>query len=293
MLHHFESEAIKNEVIILEEPGTNLVDLLKGRITIEEYIRNLNTTFPLFTKYQGEMLKRLYDLGKEILQIEPYLKNLERIYKAIENNEFEEVIKNPDVEAVREIEKRATEALIRYHEAFLHGDFDGVVEATINFTRADAERFRMRDYMRAKEIAKILKTGKLPSKILMEAGQMHILLPEYLKKLLKEEVRAVISTISLPERIAEKIGLELVPNPGNELTRKYIIGEKVPENTEKLLAAKGLIYISLISKDEKMPTKENPYPHLTEEIEVSKFVNKLSYEDCKSKFEKIWKYTRA
>jgi hypothetical protein len=286
MLQHFEEEALKNEAIILEEPeNKNLVDLLEGRKSIEEYVQGLNTTLPLFARYHSKMLKKLYSMGKKIFQIEPYLKNLEDIYKAIENNRFEEVIRNPDVEAVREVEKRTTEALIEYHEAFLKGDFDGVVNTTIKFTKMDADRFRIRDYMRAKEIVGTIRNGA-PSRIVIEAGQMHILLPEYLKKLLKD--RAVVSTISLPESIAKKIGLELVPNPGNELTKKYIMGEKVAEDTEKLLAAKGLIYISLISKDEKIPTKENPYPHLIEETEVSKFVSKLSYESCRNKFEKIW-----
>jgi len=287
LLQHFEDEAKKSDVIILEEPeNENLISLLEGKISVEDYVNNLDTTFPLFAKYLGEMLINLTRMSKKILQIEPYLKTLEDIYKAIESNEFEELAKNPEVEMVREIERKATGALIEYHETFLNGDFDALVEATIRFTKADAERFRVRDYMRAKKIAEIVSEEKA-SRILIEAGHMHILLPEHLKRMLNN-TNVKITTISLTEIAARKSGIELVPNPGNELTRMYILGESVSEEMEKLLAARGLIYISLISKDEKIPTEDMPYPHLVEEVKVAKFVSKLSYDDCRAVFKKIW-----
>jgi len=285
LLQHFEEEARKSDVIILEEPeNENLINLLEGKISVEDYVRNLDTTFPLFAKYLGEMLKNLTIMDKKILQIEPYLKTLEDIYRAIESNEFEELTKNPEVEMVRDIEKKATEALIRYHETFLKGDFDALVEATIRFTKADAERFRVRDHMRAKKIAEVISEEDAP-RILIEAGHMHVLLPEYLKRMLND---SEIRTVSLTEIAAKRCGIDLVPNPGNELTRMYILGEPVSEEMERLLAARGLIYISLISKDEKIPTKDTPYPHLVEEVKVAKFASKLSYEDCKTVFGKIW-----
>ncbi len=135
--------------------------------------------------------------------------------------------------------------------------------------------------MRAEEIAKVLEVES--GGVLIEAGQIHLLLPCYL-----EELGFEVSTLNLPEMIAKRLGIELYPNPGNELTKKFMLDEDVDEETAKIMAARGIIYISLIPKDEMLPTNEKPYPHLIEENRIAKAVSKLSYEGCKRLFYKIW-----
>ena len=278
MLKHFEEYAEKFDKIVIEEPRDNLFEkMLKGEIAIEDYVDQLNTAFPLYSQYQCELLRKLYSAGKEIYQIEPYLEILEMIHKAIEKNKLDELPDNEDVRKVREIERKVNKAWIEYQEAFIRKDFDGLVNAMIEFTKADAERFKIRDEMRAREIAKI------DGKVLVEAGHIHILLPQYL-----ENYGFKVSTVSLPEMVAKKLGIEFYQNPGNLLTVKFMLGEKVDENEAKIMAARGLIYISLTPKEELLPSDDEPYPHLIRECKLAKIVNKLSYEECKRLFYKIW-----
>ncbi len=282
MLPHFEEEAKKRDVIIIEEPrDENFQRMLEGNVTVDEYVRNLNTSFPVYSKHQCEILRRLHGMGRKIYQSEPYLEALEVIHKAIEKGEFEQLPREGAIAKVQNIERTVNAAWLDYQEAFIKKDFDALVDATVRFTKADAERFKIRDRMRAEEVAKIIEeTG---GSVLVEAGQIHILLPKYL-----EELGFKVSTLNLPEVIAKRLGIELYPNPGNELTKKFMLEEDVDDDTARVMAARGIIYISLIPKEEMLPSEDNPYPHLIEENKVAKAVSKLSYEDCRRLFYKIW-----
>jgi len=286
ILKLLEKELEKSKAIILEEPkNTKLYDYFEGKKGLSEYIEELNTTLPVFTIHFLKLLKKMHGKGIKILQIEPYLENLEKIYRAIDKGEFENAAMGEDIETVREVERKATEMLIKYQEAFLRQDFDGVIDATINFTKADAERFRVRDYMRAREIKEIMEKDELPSNIFVEAGQMHFLLPEHLSRMLQN---SEITVIKIVEKMAEYCNLKLISNPGNQLTSEYIMGKKIDRDYERLMAARGIIYISLIKKEEMVPSNNNPCPHLMDEMRVADYVSKLSYEDCRKKFIKLW-----
>jgi len=278
MLPHFEDVAKDYDVVVVEEPRDERFErMLKGEITVDEYVRTLDTSFPIYSKHQCEVLRRLYGMGKKILQIDPYLETIERIREAVERGELDK-IKDERVELVQRTEREANLAWLDYNEAFLRRDFDELVDATVRFTKADAERFKVRDRMRAEEIAE-----SVDGDVLVEAGQIHILLPRFL-----EEMGFEVSTINLPETIARRLGIELYPNPGNELTKRFMLGEDVDEEEARLMAARGIIYISLVPKEEMLPTEEKPYPHLVEENKIAKAVSKLSYEGCKRLFYKIW-----
>ncbi len=282
MLPHFEEEAKKRDVIIIEEPKDDQFrKMLSGEISIDNYVRTLDTSFPIYSKHQCEILRKLHGLGKRIYQVEPYLEIIEVIHRAIERGEFEKLPKEGRIAEVIDAERKANLAWLDYQEAFLRKDFDALVDATVRFTKADAERFKVRDRMRAEEIAKVLEVES--GGVLIEAGQIHLLLPRYL-----EELGFEVSTLNLPEMVAKKLGIKLYPNPGNELTKKFMLGENIDEETAKIMAARGIIYISLIPKDEMLPTEDNPYPHLVEENKIAKAVSKLSYEGCKRLFYKIW-----
>lgn len=282
MLPHFEEEAKKRDVIIIEEPRDEYFQrMLEESVKVEEYVHNLNTSFPVYSKHQCEILRRLHGMGKKIYQSEPYLEALEVIHKAIEKGEFERLPRGGVIAEVQNIERTVNEAWLDYQEAFIKKDFDALVDATVRFTKADAERFKIRDRMRAEEVAKIIEESN--GSVLIEAGQIHILLPKYL-----EELGFKVSTLNLPEVIAKMLGIELYPNPGNELTKKFMLEEDVDDDTARVMAARGIMYISLIPKEEMLPSEDNPYPHLIEENKVAKAVSKLSYEGCRKLFYKIW-----
>ncbi len=280
MLPRFEEVAKDYEVIVIEEPkDERFLDMLEGRISVDSYVRSIDTSFPVYSKHQCEILRKLHSAGKRILQIDPYLEIIERIRDAVERNEFEEVVRDEKVELVRNTERDVNLAWLDYQEAFLRRDFDELVDATVRFTKADAERFKVRDRMRAEAIAEEVEGDR----VLVEAGQIHVLLPRYL-----EEMGFEVSTLNLPETIAKELGIELYPNPGNELTKKFMLGEDVDDDTARLMAARGIIYVSLIPKEEMLPSEGNPYPHLLKENKIARAVSKLSYEDCRKLFHRIW-----
>lgn len=285
ILELLKKELEKCDVVMLEQPDNKLLyDYLEGRKNLSEYVEEIDTNLPVFTAHLLEILKKMHEKGVIILQVEPYLENLERIYMAIDGGELENVLREEDVRIVHKMEKRTTKMLIEYQEAFLEGDFDALVDATINFTKADAERFKVRDYMRAMAIRNMIEELE-PSSIFVEAGQMHFLLPEYLSRMLENTEIMVTRVV---EKLAENCNLKLIPNPGNLLTEEYIRDNRVDEEEERLMAARGLVYISMIKKEEMLPTDENPCPHLVDEAKVADFVYGLSYNDCRRKFGELW-----
>ncbi len=239
---------------MLEEPKNEIfADVLAGTISVETYVSIIDTQFPVYTAKLIEMLRKFK--GKRILQIEPYLEEVEKL------REF----KGGD-ERVREMERKVNLAYLDYVESFMRGDFDEIVQKVIGFAKVDAERFVMRDKMRAEA---------LDFDATVEAGVIHTKLAE----LLDAEV------VSIPELIAEKLGVKYIENPGNTLTKSYIHGF---DCDEELLAARSLIYISLVEKKEILPSSEQPYPHFVNEQKIVRFVNKLDYNKCKKAFMRLW-----
>ncbi len=282
-LKQLKEEARKNQVFILEEPeNKSLYQFFEGELNAEEYIDHINTSFPVFTHNYVHLLKELYNEGLEIVQIDPYSQNLEEIYRDIEKGGHGD-LQGKEMDVVRKVEKRVTYTWLKYHQEFLDQNFDEIVKGTVLFARADAQRFRSKDLMRARHVVRSLESVECGN-ILVEAGRMHFLLPEFLKKMVED---SYIETVDLVERTASSCGLELVQNPGNVLTEKFILDEKLTDDEANLMAAQGLIYISLIKKEEMLP-KDEKCPHLKDEVEVARHANSLSYEECKEEFERIW-----
>lgn len=268
------------EALILEEPYNIFLErYLKGIISLEEYVSLSDTNFPLYTFYQAKLLKSLHDEGVKILQIEPYLEVIEKIHTSIKTGKFREYTSNPEVRKVLEVEREVVGKLIEYQEALMKSDFDHIVDKVIEFTKKDSERFNLRDYMRATEISKLGGSGK----IVVEAGYMHVLLPIFLR-----ELNVKLESVNLLEKACKLLNIEYSENPGDILAKAYMLRQDLKDN-DRLLAAQSLIYISMISKDEKLPSPGKPYPHLIEEIEISRKVRAMSYEECKKGFMNILK----
>ena len=243
------------ETIVLEEPRNDVfADVLEGKISIDTYLNIVDTQFPLYTSRLLEMLRKMRH--KRILQIEPYLEEVDKLRDFRDGSED-----------VREMERKVNLAYIDYVESFMRGNFDEIVQKVIDFARADAERFVMRDEMRAEAIDF--------DDAVIEAGVMHTKLAEILDA----------ETVSIPELIAERLGVEYLDTPGNVLTKSYIYGF---DCEEELLAARSLVYISLVEKREMEPDEAVPYPHFVHEQKIIRFVNRLDYEKCSRVFRKLW-----
>jgi hypothetical protein len=75
--------------------------------------------------------------------------------------------------------------------------------------------------------------------------------------------------------------------PGDILTGHYISRKRRNDKCESLLAARSLIYIQLLEKEEMIPFRSEKTPHIKDEIRATEIVNKLSLEQCEELYKKI------
>ncbi|MEZ0344791.1 MAG: hypothetical protein ABWJ99_08350 [Caldimicrobium sp.] len=283
VLPHLKTYLEKADLIILEEPASkNFESFLKGEKGFYEALKEEELGFPEYTKELWNYLKKLYQEGKEIFQIEPYLSGLKRIYEEItanEKKEFDEVLQR-----IYDTENRCTGKLLEFYESTLKDDFETVINRVIDFSREDAKRFKLRDEMRAQAILENLPdTGK----IYIEAGTSHLHLLKRLSKNLKG--KGGLKVVFLLGEVCKKLtGKTWIYPPGELLTLKHILGHKMERFEERLLSARALIFIKIIPKEELRPNPQNPYPHLHWELSANFMVEKLSFEDCKQLYKKTF-----
>lgn len=274
-----------HDFIILEEaPNPRFTDMLNKKISIDAYVRDEETEFPEFSRRYYKALRELYKKGKKILQIEPYMEQLMHIHSLFsEGKKPNDILMIKGLSKVYETERKVTAALLYFYETSLRNIFQKAVEAVKNFARADAERFRLRDTMRAKAISKTLVDD---NKVYIEAGGIHVYLEKSLKKIPGEIYH--IKTVFLLEPIIKKlIGKKEVFGPGDHLTINYILNKKMNNNYETLLAARSLIYIKLLIKEEMLPSKKEKIPHIKDEIMANELVKGLTIAQCEELFKKI------
>ena len=274
-----------HDVIILEEAANpKFITMLGKGISIDEYLSGVDSGFPQFSRQFYKLLRQFYQKGKEILQIEPYIENLMNIHDMFFNGKRpSDVLKIPGLREVYKAEKNATGALLHFYESSMRSSFKKVIEAVRNFARSDAERFRLRDTMRARAIAKVLPYNK---SVYVEAGAIHT----YLENVLRQKLggKWKIKSEFLLESVVKKLtGVKQVVTPGDILTQHYIFRKRKNEEFETLQTARALIYIQLIEKEEMAPSRSEKTPHIKDEIRAVKLVNKLSFVQCEELYRKI------
>lgn len=276
----------EHDIIILEEPhNENFHAFLEDKISLEDYLKTNDFWFPNFVKSTSLILKNLYKQGKKIIQIEPYLEKVFLIQSKLAKEEnLEDLLKDPELKEVYQVEHKAIGRLLEFYEISLKGDFSEIISAVKIFSKADAERFRLRDKLRAKAILKNLpKYGK----IYIEAGTIHI----YFKKLLHTYAGKgwkIFHKFLLEDYLKPITGRPWVFPPGELLTLRYILKRKENSQIENLLAARSLIYIKIIPKEELTPFPEDPFPHAKRELKAIQMVNMLSFEDCAKLYKEIF-----
>lgn len=279
----------QHQIIALEEPpAPEFAEMLNGRLAIDEYLMTLDSEFPEFQRLMCLLLRELHLEGREIIQIEPYLEILLQIHEALANGKApEDILKDPNLVKVYEAEKRATGALIAYYDRSLRAPFDEVIESVKDFARADADRLVMRERLRAQALGS-LASGNVD--IYVEAGYIHYPLFQYLRRVVGsfQRIRVVYLLAPVVRRLR---GRRRNMGPGDILTLHYALHGKLEGNTEDLLAARSLIYIKLLQKDELIPG-ESEAPHSEDEVSVNQVVDKLSAEDCRVLFDRIRRANR-
>ncbi len=274
-----------HDVIITEEaPDPKFLAMLNKKISIVEYLSDSDSGFPEFSRRMYKLLRDLHRRGRVILQIEPYMEKLMNIHEMFFNGKQpSDVLRIPGLREVYEAEKNATGALLHFYESSMRNSFQNVIEAVKNFARADAERFRLRDTMRAKAIARVLSGNK---RVYIEAGAVHT----YLEKVLRQQLgtKYQIKSLFLMKPVVQKLtGKAQVLAPGDILTERYISSKKRNDELESLLSARSLIYIQLLEKQEIIPSRSDKTPHLRDEIRATELVNRLSFAQCEELHKRI------
>jgi hypothetical protein len=183
--------------------------MLRKDISIYEYISEAYLEFPIFCRHFYEMLQDYYMKGKEIVQVEPYMEKLFRIYEMFSQGKGpSDVRDNPELRRVYEAESKASGALIDFYEATMGSPFNSVVDAVKKFAHTDAERF-LRDEVRAEEIKGILPHGK---SVLVEGGAIHLYLEKCLRDVMGNEY--LIESKSFIEPLVADIKRQMSIAPG-------------------------------------------------------------------------------
>ncbi|MCS7199561.1 MAG: hypothetical protein NZ850_04370 [Caldimicrobium sp.] len=275
----------ESQVIFLEEPENEILQrFLRDEISLEKYLKMKEFQFPVFAEKMAKIVKDLYQKGKEVLAVEPYLERVGRIYQLLEEGkEPSEILTHQELRKVYEIERKVTGALLDFYQASLGSDFKVLLEKVKIFSKFDAERFRLRDRLRAKAIIKMLPPS---GKVYVEAGTIHLFLKKYLRAKLKN-TWTVRSKYLLEDFVKGEKGRRWIYPPGELLTLRYIFKVKENEEIENLLSARSLIYILLIEKEERIPTEDNPFPHLREELQIIQKLNSFSLLDCSFIYPKL------
>ncbi|MEE4264926.1 MAG: hypothetical protein V2I56_19735 [Desulfobacteraceae bacterium] len=272
----------RHEAIFLEEPpDAGFKPMLAGRLAVDDYLTQLDVEYPVFSKNMCHLLQELKGQGKQIFQVEPFLKILLGIHEFFaEGHHPEELKKNSIQYPVYLAEKNATRALLAYYQTVMAGSFDDTIDAVIRFARLDAARFGLRDSLRAQEIASMVKNY---SSSYVEAGMMHHSLCRVLRQQLPGKVP--VKVIFLADDALASLGLKgRLYGPGDQLTLLYIYHPGILDTRrEKLLAARSIIYSKIVEKEE-MTDNLNRFPHLRDEIDCIRIVKQLSVDDCRRLF---------
>jgi hypothetical protein len=274
----------QHQLIVLEDPPSpHFADMLRGRLSVDDYIMELDSAFPRFERLMCGVLRELYDQGVQIMQVEPYLERLLRIHQFLaEGKTPEDVVRDPLLEEVYLAEKGATGTLLHYYAQSLKAPFEEVVEAVKGFAMADAARLKLRQRLRSEGI-KSLVTDDVD--IYVEAGYIHFPLHLYLRRDLRQSQRIRIVYLLAP-MVRKMEGRRRNLGPGDILTLLYILHGRVPKERANLLAARSLIYVKLLQKEELIPGSSDA-PHCEDIANVNRIVDRLGLHECRLLFDQI------
>jgi hypothetical protein len=273
-----ESEMARREAVFLEEAvSADFSDMLEGRVSIDTYLSARDEEYPEFSRRFCTLLQKLHRNGVSLFQVDPFVDTLLAVHDFFAGGGTPaDLPAGTDRLRVYEAERRATGALLAFYKASLSAGFQETVTAVQRFARTDAERFRLRDEMRANAVAE-RASGYHSSCV--EAGYMHLWLWRRLKRRLTGIAR-VRPVHLLREQHATAGVRRRNLGPGDVLTLGYLFHPKASGPRMALLAARSLIYVKLLEKEEQVPGTE-PFPHLVDEMKTGDIVDRLSYEDCR------------
>ena len=270
-----------HDTVILEEPpDPGFTSMLSGRLEIDAYLQELDLEFPAYSRLMCEALRVLQHKGIRIVQVEPFIDTLLKIHEFFaDGGKPSDLPQNTTLHRVYEVERKATAALLNFYSVSVRGTFDACIEAVKRFARADAQRFALRDQLRTEAIIEIIAA---PGRHFIEAGQIHYPLWRELKSRLPRGYR--LRVCFLMAAILRTLGLKgHLYGPGDLLTLLYRFHPHRGFDEEDILAARALVFIKLIAKEEIEETSD-PVPHCRDELEIGAITRALSMADCRRLF---------
>lgn len=279
----------RHEAIVLEEPETpGFEQMLQGRLMIEDYLRWTDFEYPEFSRRSCVMLQSLYNNGKRLFQIDPFLAQLNAIHDFFaDGGKPHEIEPDTTRGMVYEAERRYSAELLAYCERCLTAPFDEVVELVKRFAREDASRTRLRDQMRAEAIAELVTPFE---SVYVEAGLLHLFLVNRLTRMLGSQYRVRPVYLMAPV-VRRLIGKKQALGPGDKLTLRYIYRPDASGSQLDRLAAQTLINAKILIKQEMLGTEESAFPHTRNEAQSAALVQQLNYGDCEILYAQIKKRT--
>ncbi len=278
-----------HDVIILEEPPIpGFKAMLDGSLPIDEYLLQVDFEFPVFARQVCLLLRGLHQAGKVILQVDPYMEILGMVHDFFADGfSPDQIATDTPEKEVYDTEREWTGSLLTFYEQSVRAAFADVVAAVKAFARTDAARGRLRDRLRAEMLEEIMPAYQ---SIYVEAGYIHFKLFRELRGRIPDCCR--LQPLYLMEPVVRRLqGRRQALGPGDLLTLLYTFYPDYQGGRATLLAARSLIYIKILAKEE-ITQDDDPYPHTRNEIESARLVAHLSFNDCWKLYEKIrWKTT--
>ena len=267
-----------HQTILLEEPPSpGFSDLLAGRLAIDDYLLQIDPGFPRFARALCRELQHLHAHGHRLLQVEPFLDGLAEIHERFADGATPAAILAD--EGLRDIylaEKAATGALIDFYAASRTDDFPALIEAVCTFARRDAARIRLRDRLRARAIRDLAATA--PS-LYVEAGFIHF---DLFRRLRAAAAVMRVEPLFLLQPEVDRLGVvRRNIGPGDVLTLHYVFHDRLPATRAGLLAARSLIAVQLVAREELAPEADAPFPHCADDGLVNRLVDRLDLEQCR------------
>lgn len=276
----------EHQCICMEEPRTpGFNAMLRGEMDIAEYLMAVDFEFPVFARMTCELLQVLNAEGRVVLQVDPYMEALLEVHELFASGGAPEDVPQGTLAAVvYQCEKAWYGALLGFYTRSMGKDFMAQVEAVKTFGRADAARGRLRDDLRAQEIARIAGCGEHQS-IYVEAGYIHTYLLTALRRRLPHGVE-VRPKYLMESVVRELEGKRQALGPGDVLTLTYTYKPDYQGEAADLQAARSLVRIKILHKEE-MDADPAGFPHTRDEVAASRLVRALNFEQCREVYAQI------
>ena len=264
--------------------ATRALTIDDRQLSIDDYLEELDLEFPVFAHASCEVLRMLAAEGVDLRQSDPYMEVVLSIYEFFDGGGRPKDIDTESLTGrVYEMERHYSAALLAFYSGSGPSNFDRVVASLQRFAHADARRGRFRDRLRAAEIAEIFDGQR---SLYVEAGTLHLPLLGELRSQIGD--RARVRPVWLMEQVTRELAQrKVLLSPGDMLTLLYAFRPGFTGPRADLLAARNLIHVKLLEKEERLESSV-PDTHTRRELADNRRASRLSYEDCRTLYPQVW-----